>query len=118
MKRLILLAALATAACQPQDEPVAITPPEPVAYGMSDAEAEATVLRVLAENGCSMSFNDYQSRLDDMGLSPDMADPTIEPGRLTLAKRRILEIAIQEMAEAGVLRRSGWTFTSNTGACA
>lgn len=116
MKRLVILAALAAAACQPV--PDTTTPPAPVRVGMSDADARARVEQILAAAGCTMSFDAYQDQLDLIGLDPAEADPTVEAGQLLLANRRIMEVTIQEMAEEGVLRRSGWTFTSQTGACA
>lgn len=87
-------------------------------FGMSAREANTIVYDVIADAGCSIHFDDFQAALDARGYDPALADPTTPEGRLILARRFILESAILDMAEAGLLERSSWKFTSNTGACA
>lgn len=119
MKRLLMATAMLgmAGACAPV-VPDSGTEEVPARYGMPPEEATAIVYDVIAQAGCTITFDDFQSELDARGYSAALADPTTEDGQLTLANRFILESAILDMAKADLLERSSWTFTSNTGACA
>lgn len=123
MKRLMFpVIALGLSACvAPVFDPVnpdGTGAPPPPRYGLPQDEADALVMGIVAEAGCRITFDNFQSALDARGIDPAQADPTTEAGRLILANRFILESTILDMAENGQLDRSSWTFTSNTGACA